>query len=585
MRDAQRSGIMAPVSRPSSGAPPGHPDVSARVERLVAFAEQRWELLAAAERTIGTDPDEPPSPTDPVGPLQRARELRDHTRSYLLPRARDLDAPLLVLLLGPTGSGTSSLMNALVGNPVSRTGVLRPTTRDAVVVGVPGDVARLLEGGALASVPRQRLEVHHDGARPGVVIVDAPDVDSVAHEDRALADALLEAADLCFFVTTATRYADRVPWDVLARADERRLPLVVVVNRMPPGDDADVVLEHVREMLAATSLDVRDVLSVAEGALSPSGTALRRTAVAPVRARIVELSRDRHARRALAEEALAGALEGLVPLCVAVATDLDREAASAEALLEQATDDHAEQSRLLFARLFSGTALREEVVRQWHSFVGADQVTRLFSSGVGRARGTLLALLRGAPKAPVTFVQQGASEDIAALVVDHAAEAARRTAVRWSSDPRGAALVAAEPGLWSASPGLEARAREIIERWFDSVAADVAHVGSDKRTVARTAALGVNAGSVTLMLATFAHTGGLTGAEAGIAAATAYLNQKLLNALFGEAAVQEMIERARERLRTAITALLDAERVRFESLAGDEDALRRLAADLRAAAA
>ena len=80
------------------------------------------------------------------------------------------------------------------------------------------------------------------------------------------------------------------------------------------------------------------------------------------------------------------------------------------------------------------------------------------------------------------------------------------------------------------------------------IAADVAATGATKRGVARGLSLGVNAGAVTVMLGAFMATGGVTGAEVGIAAATAFLNQKLMNALFGEAAVQEMIEHARDDL-------------------------------------
>ena len=66
------------------------------------------------------------------------------------------------------------------------------------------------------------------------------------------------------------------------------------------------------------------------------------------------------------------------------------------------------------------------------------------------------------------------------------------------------------------------------------------------------------------MVATFAHTGGLTGAEVGVAAGTAFLNQKLLTALFGEAAVVEMVRRAKDRLDEALRATFDEERGRFE---------------------
>jgi hypothetical protein len=180
-------------------------------------------------------------------------------------------------------------------------------------------------------------------------------------------------------------------------------------------------------------------------------------------------------------------------------------------------------------------------------------------------------------------VQQGAADDLAALVVAHASEAARRTASHWSSDATGASLVEVDPTLWSAAADLAARTRLAVDDWVRSIAADVAVIGADKKGVARVAALGVNAGAITIMLTTFAHTGGITGAEVGIAAATAFLNQKLLTALFGEAAMQELIDRARARLRELIGTLLARDRARFEDLVPDPDELLGLAADLRAA--
>jgi hypothetical protein len=85
------------------------------------------------------------------------------------------------------------------------------------------------------------------------------------------------------------------------------------------------------------------------------------------------------------------------------------------------------------------------------------------------------------------------------------------------------------------------------------------------------------------MLTVFAHTGGLTGAEVGIAAGTAFLNQKLLNALFGEAAVLEMISRARDRLDQTLESLMERERERFDRLVPSGEELRALAGDLRGA--
>ena len=86
------------------------------------------------------------------------------------------------------------------------------------------------------------------------------------------------------------------------------------------------------------------------------------------------------------------------------------------------------------------------------------------------------------------------------------------------------------------------------------------------------------------MLATFLHTGGLTGAEVGVAAATAFLNQKLLSALFGEAAMVELIQHARRRLQEVLAAAFAAERTRFDEQLPAPGELADLANELRGAA-
>ena len=76
--------------------------------------------------------------------------------------------------------------------------------------------------GLLPHLSGARLDVRTDSSiGRGMVIVDAPDFDSVESSNRDLALELMEAADLVIFVTTVTRYADQVPWDILARARQR----------------------------------------------------------------------------------------------------------------------------------------------------------------------------------------------------------------------------------------------------------------------------------------------------------------------------------------------------------------------------
>jgi hypothetical protein len=119
----------------------------------------------------------------------RARQLRDHLEGFVRPRLAYIDPPLLVLLVGPTGAGKSSLLNTIAGAEVSKAGVLRPTTRDAVLYASESDSRRILESGRLAIVAHERIKVAPQSpAASGVAVIDAPDVDFVERDNRELAD-------------------------------------------------------------------------------------------------------------------------------------------------------------------------------------------------------------------------------------------------------------------------------------------------------------------------------------------------------------------------------------------------------------
>ena len=169
-----------------------HAPIAAAAERLAALADERAGGLG---RHAGEEA------------TRRAGQLRDHLLAHVLPRARSLDAPLLVLLIGPTGAGKSSLLNALAGFAASPSGVIRPTTRELVVLARPGARESLLgEGMPLAVLARDRLRlVEREDMPEGIALIDSPDIDSIEHANRELTDRLAEAADLGIFVTTATR--------------------------------------------------------------------------------------------------------------------------------------------------------------------------------------------------------------------------------------------------------------------------------------------------------------------------------------------------------------------------------------------
>jgi energy-coupling factor transporter ATP-binding protein EcfA2 len=542
-------------------------------DRLVALADRRLALAASSQTAAA-----------------RARQLHDHLEGFVRPRLADIDAPLLVMLLGPTGAGKSSLLNTIAGAEVSQVGVLRPTTTDAVLYASKSDTDRILASGRLAAVAKPRLKLAAAPASAdGVAVIDAPDIDSVDLDNRELADVLVEASDLCVFVTTATRYADLVPWEVLRRVRERGLPLVVVLNRLPAdAEDRAAVVADARRLFGQASQrndeEPMDLIAIDEGDVDSSVNGLAREKARPLLERIDRLAAQADERRAIATRALAGALRGLAPLVHAVADDLEHEAIDADALRRIVTSMYAAELEALEGALQGSLILRAEVLRRWNDFVGADQVARFISTGIGRLRAMVLTVFRGRTAAPVTIVEAELTSTLEALGLRHATEAARRTAMAWADRPEAADVIAGHHGLWSASEGFRAAIDKGLGDWMRGIIEDVRSHAGRKRTVAQVSALGVNAVGVAVMLAVFVNTAGLTGAEVGIAAGTAILNQKLLEAIFGERAMGELIASARERLMALLAGLFEDERERFEALVPAPARMRELAAELRAAA-
>ncbi len=105
----------------------------------------------------------------------RRTELLDQLDDHLLPRLRELSAPGLVVVAGSTGAGKSTLVNSLLREEVSPAGVLRPTTRQPLLVHHPAD-GELLAGHPLLA---DMEAVARDGVPRGIALVDAPDLDSL----------------------------------------------------------------------------------------------------------------------------------------------------------------------------------------------------------------------------------------------------------------------------------------------------------------------------------------------------------------------------------------------------------------------
>ena len=122
-------------------------------------------------------------------------------------RLRFGEAHTVVALAGATGSGKSSLFNALVGEPLSQVGMRRPTTGVAhAAVWGRDDATPLLDW---LEVPRRHvLGAESEPDLDGLVLLDLPDVDSVQQSNRLEAERLVERVDLLVWVLDPQKYAD-----------------------------------------------------------------------------------------------------------------------------------------------------------------------------------------------------------------------------------------------------------------------------------------------------------------------------------------------------------------------------------------
>ncbi|WP_369259325.1 ABC transporter [Geodermatophilus amargosae] len=528
-----------------------------------------------------------------------ARAVVDQVDDYLLPRLRDLDAPLLAVVGGSTGAGKSTLVNSVLGARVTTPGVLRPTTRAPVLVCSPADLPAFSGDRVLPGMPRTTGEgdrardlagglrlVPTEALAPGLALIDAPDVDSVVEANRDLAGQLLSAADLWIFVTTAARYADAVPWDLLRTAQERGTALAVVLDRTPPEAVTEVAAD-LAAMLQRGGLGAARLFVVEERPLHDGF--LPGAQVAQLRDWLRGLAADQEQRAAVVRQTLAGALESLDGRVAAVAAGVEEQAATAAALGNAADAAYDGARQAVNEGVGNGSLLRGEVMARWQDFVGTGEWMRSLQSRVGRLRDRLGAALNGRPSSADSL--HGALESgVETLLRSEGERAADRTVTAWRSLPGGGALVAGrEEELGTVSPDFAPVAADEVRDWQGYVLELVREEGAGKRSQARLLSWGVNGAGALVMVAVFASTAGLSGAELAIAGGTTAVGQRVLEAVFGDAAVRALAARARADLDARADRLLAAEQDRFDELlagvAEAPDAVERLRAAVATLAA
>ena len=197
----------------------------------------------------------------------------------------------VVALAGSTGSGKSSLFNALARLELSQVGVRRPTTGVAhACVWGTDRAGPLLDW--LGVPPSRRfvresaLDADDEASMRGLVLLDLPDFDSVEMTHRVEVDRLLALVDLVVWVLDPQKYADEVVHRRYLSQFRRHQDITVVVlnqsDRLGPSD-TERCLDDLRKLLAADGLDRVAVLAtsaVAAPGLAELRTLLERTVAA-----------------------------------------------------------------------------------------------------------------------------------------------------------------------------------------------------------------------------------------------------------------------------------------------------------------
>ena len=296
LRDADAAPVPRPSPRPDGSRWSG-PTSQRGSERSAGAPQSADPCLVAlgqaidAARTLGLD-------------VAAAEQVRADAFARL-----GLAGEAYVLaLVGGTGVGKSSLLNALAGSPVSPASVRRPTTAEPIAW-LPAGTRGVLDP-VLAWLGVRRVVEHDDPTIGPVAILDLPDLDSIEPGHRAQVEALLPRVDAVAWVSDPEKYHDALLHDDFFAAWfprlERQLVVINKADRLGPGD-AELIERDLHVDLARLIGDrARRPRIVAVSAMDPEIAALT-----PLRSWIADGAHGKRVIRARVGAAITDAIEHL----------------------------------------------------------------------------------------------------------------------------------------------------------------------------------------------------------------------------------------------------------------------------------
>ena len=206
-----------------------------RLHQEYQYLLKRWDTLLGTHYVVARGESQLEVSSDTIKWEDLSQEIHDDDLNDIRDQIVS-HGPLKLILLGGSGVGKSTLINALAGREISSTSHLTRAHTAGFVIYTHHTWRQWTLAELAPSWPHELLEVcerieHDHSGLKEIWIIDAPDIDTVnsAHRIRTLT--ALSEADLPMVVTSPQKYRDESYMRILSSIDKRR-SVVFIMNQL-----------------------------------------------------------------------------------------------------------------------------------------------------------------------------------------------------------------------------------------------------------------------------------------------------------------------------------------------------------------